>query len=215
MKTLKALFSAFKQMLISEETGLNLTFPDTKVVLEEPPAMAVLLPELISFAVEVPPVAVKRIGNRKRSAAKKRVILAWAKKHDRLPSRKSKFKIERSLGYSMENYLSKESPAFDPAFRETIFSKFPRKSNHKRSHDKEARIKEIMEFITAHRRLPRHRTAKGVSEYEKIARVSLDNYTDPTSSVFDPEIRKLIQSLDPNFGNSGMPIKRRPLLEIK
>jgi hypothetical protein len=123
----------------------------------------------------------------------KKQILAWAKEHGRLPRRTSKFKIERSLGSRLENYMSTQSDNFDPVFRSQILSLFPERRVHdKRSHDVKQRIEEVTGFIKANHRAP----SIDIPSERKLYR-SLGNLTAPSCSVYDPKVAALISKLDP------------------
>lgn len=123
-------------------------------------------------------------------STKKRIIL-WAEKHGRLPNRKSNKDVEKRYGTRMENYLSPLSGSFDAAFRELIYSKFPRKINNKRTHDKKLRMKEILMFVQENNRVPSDK----VGEERKLT-ASLWNYTNPNSPTYNKTLESKILKID-------------------
>ena len=140
----------------------------------------------------------------------KKLILAFAEIYGKLPSRNSADNVEVSLAQKMENYLSPKSGTFDPNFRSYIFEKFPRKTNYKRTHNKEERILELKRFMTRTGRLPRTRSyTLPVTREERLARSILDNYAAPSSPLFDESVYQFVKSIDPQYGNTGLSIDKR------
>lgn len=141
----------------------------------------------------------------------KNLILAFASIYGKLPSRNSSDSVEVGLAQKMENYLSYKSPSFDESFRAYIFEHFPRRTNNKRSHNKEARISELKSFITYFGRLPRTRnvTTGRLSREELLARSALDNYASPNSALFDQEVYNFVKQADPHYGNQALAISKR------
>ena len=138
----------------------------------------------------------------------KRDILKWAEKYGKLPSRLSEDKKERKLACRMENYLSKKSKSFDPEFRNIIYSKYPRKVNNKRDHDKEQRIREAIEFVKENNRVPFHSEAIDSTPEERLMRSIISNYTSPSSPLYNEDLVKTIKNIDKCY-LTGIPVKYR------
>lgn len=129
-----------------------------------------------------------------KSDSYKKSILKWAKKHGRLPRRKSEKVLERRYGYRLENYLCAKSGSFDPDFRDLIYDKFPRKVNVKRNHDRKQRIKDILSFVFANNRTP----SITVKEERSLAR-TVSNYTVPSSPLYNQRLVNKITKVDKCF----------------
>lgn len=207
MKTLfLKIKTAILNMLASEETGLNLLPAST--------------PETVIAPVDEIAAPTRIVTHTEGSVAKDRSktrILKWAHKYGRLPSRKADSKRERSLGSRMENYLSVAHPSYDSLFRTTLLTKFPRKPNNKRTHNKEARIAELKSFLGTHGRLPQSRNVSKdlLLDGESLARTILDNYASPYSRFFDLDTYIFVKKIDPAYGRPGMPIAKRSGLGAK
>ena len=114
------------------------------------------------------------------------------------------------MAQKMENYLSFKSPSFDEAFRQFVFQNFPRRTNNKRTHDKETRIQELKSFMTRSGRIPHTRNVShSLTREEILARSALDNYASPSSPLFDQEVYNFVKAIDPHYGNSSLPIAKR------
>jgi hypothetical protein len=130
-------------------------------------------------------------------------IIGWAKKHGRLPRRKSDRVIEARYGSRMENYLCSNSLSFDPEFRDLIYSLFARKVHNKRKHNKALRIKELIEFVQKNNRTP-----SLVVPEERVLVSSLWNYTRPGLSTYSVKLEKQILNIDRCY-RTGIPKKFR------
>jgi len=138
----------------------------------------------------------------------KKSIIKWAEKHGRLPRRKSDEKVEKRYGYRLENYLSIKSLAFDPDFRELVYSKFPRKTNPKRDNDKKQRILDIMNFVLVNNRTP----SIAVEEEKQLAR-TVANYTVPSSPLYSQRLVNRITKIDKCFKTGIQKKYRRSINE--
>lgn len=137
-----------------------------------------------------------RVAWRSRGISKRRKIqiLAWAKRHGRLPNRKTDKVTERRLGTIMENYLSVKSIAFDPKFRKLIYSKYPRKVHNKREHNKTLRINELFEFLHKYNRTP----SVMIPEEKKLHSI-LQNYSRRNSGLYNPIVERFVFKIDKCF----------------
>lgn len=134
----------------------------------------------------------KKIKN--NSEKHKESILRWATKNGRLPSRKSEKVIERRYGQRMENYLSIKNPCFDPEFRDLIYSKFDRKVNNKREHNKALRINELLTFLKENNRTP----SIVIKEERNLCSI-LCNYTRPASPLYNSKLERQVFGIDKCF----------------
>lgn len=133
-------------------------------------------------------------------------VLAFYQKHNRWPSCRSKNVAERKLGRSFENYMSKESLAFDLQFRRIAMA-LGRKSNHKGKHDVKGFKKKILQFIKDNGRVPT--TYSGaVIEGEGALRSKLDYYTQVKN---DMTLLGEVYKLD-KCHKSAIPAKFRPTI---
>jgi hypothetical protein len=80
-------------------------------------------------------------------------ILAWAKRHGRLPrGSKTVPRRERVLGGVLDRFCCKSGKWFDPAFRDRLLEKYPRRT-HARSTPEET-LEYIVKFAKTHGRMP-------------------------------------------------------------
>jgi hypothetical protein len=138
----------------------------------------------------------------------KKLILKWAEKHGRLPKYNSTGAIESSYGHRLENYLSTKGISFDPEFRKLIYSKFPRKVNNKREHNKKLRMKELVAFLEANNRAP----SKFIKEERLLCSV-LYNYASPTSPLYNASLERKVYKFDPCYHTTIAKKYRRSINE--
>lgn len=143
-----------------------------------------------------------------KSTNYKKRILAWAERNGRLPRRKSDKLTEKRYGYRLENYLSEKSASFDPDFRATVYAKFPRKVNRKREHDKKQRVRDILNFVLENNRAP-----SIVIPEEKQLCKTVDNYTRPSSPLYNQRLVNKITKIDKCFKTGIQKKYRRSINE--
>lgn len=142
----------------------------------------------------------------KISTLNKKIILMWIKMYKRLPSRYSNKIKERKVGMRLESYLSPASDDFDKSFRRLVLSKYPRQRVVlvKSKHDKRLRIKEVIEFITTHKRSPSQ-----LNRQEKRLKSIIDNYARPSNYLsYIPSFHQELKRLDRCL-NSHIPCSYR------
>jgi hypothetical protein len=143
----------------------------------------------------------------KKALRSKHSILDFFLKNERWPSRLSRYKNEKSLGYRFENFMSKESASFDPEFRKLVMAN-GRKTNNKRKHKVKQFKKDIIAFMEEHGRAPATHRAYEATEGESLLRSRLDYYTEKCN---DTTLLGEVYSLDPCH-KSGIPLKYRALI---
>lgn len=101
-------------------------------------------------------------------------VLDFYVKNNRWPSRLSRTKTEKMLGYKFENYMSKESPRYDSNFRRLAMVT-GRTTNNKPKHDIPGSKKKILEFIKEHGRTPGNGNLEESRLRHKLDRYTLEN----------------------------------------
>jgi hypothetical protein len=144
----------------------------------------------------------------KNAVARKQQILTWAEKNGRLPRRKSTKVLEKRVGQRLENLLSPTHPSFDAEFRNLIYSKFPRKVNNKRAHNKALRVSELLTFMRTYNRAP-----SGTIREERKLHSTLSNYCGKGSSLYNAKAEKKVLAIDKCY-RTMVPKKYRQCVNV-
>jgi hypothetical protein len=144
----------------------------------------------------------------KSAAFRKQQVLAWAEKNGRLPNYRSTKVIERRIGRRLENFLSPACAYFDAEFRKLIYSKFPRRVNNKRAHNKALRVSELLTFLRTYNRTP----SKIVKEEQKLV-PTLWNYCQKSSPLYNAKAEKEVLAIDKCY-RTMVPKKYRQCINV-
>jgi hypothetical protein len=139
----------------------------------------------------------------------KQKALRWIKKHKRFPKRSSLSKREKALALRFNNLISPSSPSYDKGFRELLEKEYglaPYRS--KRKSDIRGKFKELIEFMTIHKRRP----SIGIPE-ERLLAYDYIRFTNPSSSNAYKSTRRInqIKSIDKCF-RTGIKTNLRPII---